>query len=404
MPIQPPGGGAAISRIYHGAPNAEIDHVYLGGPSPAIFDKRLVPAIASFTAAPASFIVSPQPPPVVRLDWAVTGDDSLVIQERIPYFADDPAGVVTPLTPDAVADGSVSLTSAVANAPWPDHFGFDLADGVGAIADQATSLVRRLGGHRSRRNDIVNFHISWTGEPTSGQVYGRYVPTTGNSVDFVLNTFLTAFGPAGKQVPAWGAANFSPAGVWNAASGLPTGKIFLYSDAARTQQINLRSIPISDGSSVTRQLPHNAAWLYIRNYGFVLTATNTRGKSVARVNVQRQRMPTINYFRMRAGSFRRNAFNNSHRWIIAEFEVDGYPRPSLSLTYAPGNAFSHPLRLTAADPRRRTVYDENAANPDLGVGDEQISILVGSGLAQYRLTATNPVTSVSSDFSFDWPI
>ena len=409
---------AAADRIYFGA--AEVDHLHIGD-GPAIFDKRLVPVIASLTATPNAYVVSGTPPPSVYVNWDVSDEDSLVVQEIVPYFADNAAGVVTVLTPDTVVnDGSVSLTAAAGGAPYADHYGY-LAANVGrtgaargSIADQATSKVLAVGGHRSVRNAPDNFHISWTGMPTSGSIYGRWVPNTGNHVDFTMGirdeaATWTQWAPGiafpqGTPFYEAHARNVGFAGAWNSATGLPAGKFFLYEDAARTQLINLRTVPISDGSALTRQLPHNANWAYVRNIGYVVTATNTRGKSVARVNVQRQRMPSISYFRMRAGSFRRNAFNNSHRWIVAEFEVDGYPRPSLSLTYAPGNQFSHPLRLTAADPGRRTVYDERAANPDLGVGDEQISILLGSGVAQYRLTATNPVTSVTSDFSFDWPI
>ena len=417
MPIHV-GNQAVVSRIYLGGQEADHKHI---GDSPSYHDRQMVPRISSLTVTPDSFVFSPTPPPRVLVDWTVSGEDSVTVQEVVPYFADNPLGVVTTLTPSTVVnDGGVSLELASSGTPFGDHYGYLAANtgrtggARGRIDNIADSLVLAIAGHRSARNSPDNFHISWTGMPTSGSVYGRWVPNTGNHVDFTMNITDAAptwtqwapgiSFPQGTAFYEAGARNVGFAGAWNSSTGLPAGRFFLYEDAARTRQINLRSVPISDGSSLMRQLPHNANWTHIRYYSYVVTATNARGKSVRRANVTRVRVPTINYFRMRPGSFSRDSFNNSHRRIVAEFEVDAWPRPALSLTYAPGNQFQHPLRLTAADPRRRTVYDDRADNPDLGRGDEQISILLGSGEAMYRLTATNQGGSTVADFSYTWPI
>ena len=421
MPIYVDNRGP-VARVYYGDGGAgrEVDHIHIGDGAhggPSIYDKRLVPTIRSLTVTPDSFVVSPQPPPMVLVDWDVGDADSIEIKEVVPYFADNADGVVTVLTPDTVVnDGSVSLELASSGTPFGDHYGYLAANtgrtgaARGRIADQATSRVLAVSGHRSSRNSPDNFHISWSGMPTTGRVYGRWVPTTGANVDFALDITDAAPGwtqwapgisfPVGTRFYEAGARNISFAGVWNAATGLPAGRVFIYEDAARTRLVNLRTVPISDGSSVTRQLPTMAAWRYIRGYQYVLTATNTRGKSVARAQVTRVRLPQIDYFRMRAGSFARGNFNNALRWIVSEWQVSGWPRPDLTLAYAPGNAFAHDLRLTAADPDRRTQYDAQ----DTGVGDDRITITVGSGPAIYRLTATNSGGSVHADFTYDWPI
>ena len=411
MPIYRP-DGMRVERVYFD--RTEIDHVHVGD-GPSVYDKRLVPVIRSFTASPAFYTQSPTPPPVARVDWDVADADSVVVKEVIPYFADHADGVVTTLAPDAVADGGVELTAAAAGTPFNDHYGY-LRAGIGrtgaargSIADEATSLVQAVSGHRAQNFQQNNFHISWTGMPQSGQVYGRWVPTTGNPVDFTLTVRDAAqvwtqwapgiAFPTGTRFYNAQASNVGFAGVWNAASGLPAGRIYIYEDAARTQQINLRTIPISDGTSVTRQLMLPQAWRYIHNWGFELTASNTRGKSVARAMVQYRRPASIRHFRMRAGSFARHNFNNNIRWIVAEWEVSGWPRPELSLAYAPDNAFAHPLRLTAANPGRRTTWDET----DTGTGDNRITITAGSGEAKYRLTARNSSGMATADFAYTWP-
>lgn len=403
-------GTSNISRIYRGT--TEIDHLHIGDNASA-YDKAMVPVISSFTATPSSFVVSNAPAPTINLAWTVTGADSIALQEVVPYFADNADGVVTALNIPAGHDGSVEVTSAAANAPFGDHFGYvrqgiDDANNarVGMIADEATSKVTLVGGHRNVRFNNDNFHISWTGMPTSGSVYGTWRPTTGNAVNFTMTisnvgAVYNQWSPltfAGSFYEAH-TGNFSPAGTWNAASGLPAGKFFLYTDSARTQQINLRTTPLGPATSITRTLQENAQWLYIRNYGYVLTATNSRGKSVSRSNVQRIRPAVIQHFRMRAGSFSRNNLNNNIRRITLEWEVSGWPHPDLTLAYAPDNAFSHALSLTAADPDRRTTYN----SIDSGSGDDNVTITTGSGEAKYRLTATNAGATVNSDFSYNWP-
>ena len=74
-------------------------------------------------------------------------------------------------------------------------------------------------------------------------------------------------------------------------------------------------------------------------------------------------------------------------------------RPDLTLGYAPGSAFTPTLRLTAADPDRRTRYNDI----DSGTGDDRITIAAGSGTATYRLTATNAGGTVTADFAYAWP-
>ena len=419
MPVYAFGHTSPVGKLYLGL--NEVEHAHWGGDA-AFYNRGTPPTISAFTATPDAF-TAPSAPPAIALAWTVTGEDSLTLKEVVPYFQDDADGFVTPLTVPFESggnDGGAELTAAASGAPYGDHYGYlragvgGLAARRGMIADESTSKVLALAGHRTTQNRPDNIHISWTGMPTSGQVYGRWVPTTGAAVDFTMSIRNEAAAwtqwapgisfPPGTPFYEAHAANVAFAGIYNASSGLPRGRFYLYSDPERTRQINLRTVPIDHAAGVSRTPATNPLWTTIRGYGYVLTAQNATGKAVARVNVQRRRAPRISYFRMRAGSFRRNAFNNNHRWIIAEFEVDGYPRPSLSLTYAPGNRYAHPLRLTAADPRRRTVYDESAANPDLGVGDEQISILLGSGTAMYRLTATNVAGSVHSDFNYDWPV
>ena len=396
-------------RIY--IAGAEVDQVFVGAVN--YWQKQEVPAITALSVTPNQYIVSNQAPPKVTLDWTVTGEDSVAVKMIVPYFADSANGVVTTLTPDAVNDGSVSLTAAQNAVPYNDHWGYrrqGIATGFakrGNIADEATSLVQVLGGHRSSSPAHDNFHISWTGMPTSGSVYGRWVPNTGNSVDFTLN--ITNVAAAWRQwanIPVHDpyysarANNASFAGAWNASSGLPAGKFYLYSDSARTQQINLRTIPISDGSSVEVQLPVNAAWTYVRSWNFSVTATNNRGKTSRRTEVTRVRTPVISQFRVRPGSFRRGNFNNNLRYVYLEWTISGYPHPDLSLAYAPSNTFAHPLRLTAADPDRRTQYDAQ----DTGTGDDRVTILTGSGAATYRLTATNAGGTVTADAQYEWAV
>ena len=158
--------------------------------------------------------------------------------------------------PPVAHDGSVELTAAAGNAPFGDHFGYvaagtaGLAVATGAVTDPATSKVTLVAGHRNVRFNNDNFHIGWAGIPSSGTVYGRWVPNTGNAYDFTLT--ISDVEPVYNQwadpslrgnfpSPFYQASmgNFTPAGVWNAASGLPAGKIFLYSDAARSRLISL---------------------------------------------------------------------------------------------------------------------------------------------------------------------
>lgn len=390
-----------VNRIY--IDDNEVEHIHLGA-APALYDRTQVPVITGFAVSPDSYIAPNRPS--VNVSWTgVTDEENLVLQMVVPYFADDPDGVISNIAipiPGGAEDGSVELTNAQVGAPWPDHYGFNAAGNIGTLADQSTSKVTGLGGHRYVRNDIVNFHISWEGMPTSGSVYGKYVPTSGTEVDFTLNYYLPVFGPAGvRQQAAWGASNFSPAGTWNGASGLPTGKIYLYYDSDRTQQVNLSTNSIAYPTSVQGiTLPTNANWDAIRNYGFVLTARNERGKSSARDNIQRIRTPVINYFRVRAGSFGRENFNNNHKWMVLEWSVTGWPHPDLSLGYAPTNTWAHALSLTAADPDRRTTY--NAV--DTGTGDNRVTVTTpDSGAAVYRLTATNGGGTFHADTTYTWP-
>ena len=405
----------AVNRIYSGTD--EVEHIHLGD-APALYDRTMVPVITGFAVSPTSYIAPNRPS--VNVSWtSVTGEENLVLQMVVPYFADDPDGVISNITipiPGGAVDGSVELTSAAANTPFSDHYGYvragiDDANNakIGNIADEATSKVTLIGGHRNVRASTDNFHISWTGMPTSGSVYGRWVPNTGNAVDFTMTisnvgAVYNQWSPltfAGSFYEAH-TSNFSPAGTWNASTGQPRGKFYLYSDDARTQQINLRTTPIGYPTSVQGlTLPTNSAWTAIRNYSFVLTARNDRGKAVARANVQRIRTPVINYFRVRAGSFARSAFNNNLKWMYLEWSVTGWPHPDLTLAYAPSNTWPHALSLTAADPDRRTTY--NAV--DTGTGDDRVTVTTGDGgAAIYRLTATNSGGTVHSDASYNWPI
>lgn len=187
MPIRI--GTTVIDRLAIGA--TEIEHLHVGD-GPSVYDKLNVPTISAFTATPGSFAVSPSPAPNIDLAWQLSGADTVTLQEVVPYFADDPHGVINDLTIPAVNDGGVEVTQAVASVPFNDHFGYrrggvgGVAGGSGSIADEATSLVQQIGGHRNQRFNNDNFHISWTGMPTSGNVYGRWVPNAGSPVDFTL--------------------------------------------------------------------------------------------------------------------------------------------------------------------------------------------------------------------------
>ena len=394
--------GRRYTRAYYNG--QEIGQGHLDGRQ--VFTKPHIPVFASATVSPDHYLQSNIAPPKVKVAWQVSGATSIAVTMHV-------GGTTTALTPDAVNDGSVSLTAAQNAAPYNDHWGYrrqGIATGFakrGDIADEATSLVQVLGGHRSSAPAHDNFHITWTGMPTSGSVYGRWVPNTGNSVDFTLAISnvsaawnLYANIPVADPYYSARTSNAPFAGAYNSATGLPAGKFYLYEDAARTRQINLRTIPISDGSSVEVQLPVNSAWRYIRGYGFDIAATNAAGTAVAHAFVTRQRLPVINYFRVKPGSFRRNAFNNNHRWVTLEWQVNAWPRGTMTLAYAPGNTFSHTLSLTAANPGRRTAFDAN----DTGIGDDRLTITApGAGTAVYRLTLTTDAGSVYRDITYNWP-
>ena len=102
----------------------------------------------------------------------------------------------------------------------------------GTIENQANSRVIVIRG--ARRSWNPPFIFAWTGQPTSGTVYGRWSPDSGDDYDFTLSYNF----PHGGWLSS--GSVFPPNGVWNAASGLPTGTFYFFSDAARTQIISMR--------------------------------------------------------------------------------------------------------------------------------------------------------------------
>ena len=121
-------------------------------------------------------------------------------------------------------------------------FGYRRSPALGAIEGAAQSRVQLAVGGR-RANTHPSLILRWTGQPTSGTVYARFVlDADGAATDFAL-AFRTTGGAtldAATGTPTW-FADAPISGVWNAAGGLPVGTLYLYSDAARTRIISMRS-------------------------------------------------------------------------------------------------------------------------------------------------------------------
>lgn len=140
----------------------------------------------------------------------------------------------------STADG-VRLTR-VSRLQFSDHFGFRRGDNLGAIANQANSRVQIMGGHRFQRSRD-NFYLVWTGQPSSGTLYARWVPDDGGSdIDFPLSYRRWDVGLGGLSTPTWYDDNCPIAGIYNTDQWtLPVGTLYVYSDSARTQLISMRS-------------------------------------------------------------------------------------------------------------------------------------------------------------------
>ena len=144
--------------------------------------------------------------------------------------------VYTRTRPITRRDG-VRLTRAD-QAQFHDHFGFVRARGFGAIENQATSRCQIFSGHRFRDFGDPEVFVAWTGQPTSGTVYFRFIrDSDGRTWDFTNNQgFLRIYDHAPIALFA---SRVGLQNIFNAARGLPTGTLYIFSDSARTQIISM---------------------------------------------------------------------------------------------------------------------------------------------------------------------